>query len=221
MSKFQSITLPNLGPIQLVIKTKRECRAQSSESQKDDESLEWFYWNKVWFSEVALAEWCIKNWFPDGLKGKHVLELGCGTGLAGLVCAKLGAKVTFSDKVPVAMESVEENCHSNGITDYQTMILDWAQPEGLLPTYDFIIGSEIFYDITFLPDICRLLERGLLATGTAVFCDPNRLGVEVLESNFSRKFSLSLMPLRVRWPQGNLEKSEDKDVCLYEFNKNT
>ncbi|MCZ6800588.1 MAG: methyltransferase domain-containing protein [Nitrospirae bacterium] len=220
MSKIQSIILPKLGTIQLVIKTKRESRAHSTGNHSNDESLEWFYWNKVWFSEVALAEWFIKNWHPDGLKGKHVLELGCGTGLAGLACAKLGASVTFSDKVPVAMESVEENCHINGITGGQTLIVDWADPVGLSQIYDFIIGSEIFYDITFLPDICRLLERGLPKTGSGIFCDPNRLGLDKLEANFSKNFTLTLSSLRVQWPQGTPEKSEDKEVCLYEFQRN-
>ena len=118
------------------------------------------------------------------------------------------------------MESVEENCHINGITGGQTLIVDWADPVGLSQIYDFIIGSEIFYDITFLPDICRLLERGLLKTGSGIFCDPNRLGLDKLEANFSKKFTLTLSSLRVQWPQGTPEKSEDKEVCLYEFQRN-
>ena len=219
MSKIQHITLTKLGTLQLVIKTKRESRAHSPVTEKDDESLEWFYWNKVWFSEVALAEWFITNWYPDGLTGKHVLELGCGTGLAGLACAKLGAHVMFSDKVPVAMESVQENCDLNGIANGQTCLVDWTDPAGLSTAYDFIIGSEIFYDLLFLPDICRLLDRGLLPTGTGVFCDPNRLGLNKLEEGFSSTFSLMLSSLRIQWPQSAAEKSELKDVCLYEFRR--
>ncbi|MFM2091359.1 MAG: hypothetical protein RLZZ127_1848 [Planctomycetota bacterium] len=45
------------------------------------------------------------------------LDLGCGTGLLGVLAAKLGAgPVTFSDIDPLAMTATRAACHANGVT---------------------------------------------------------------------------------------------------------
>lgn len=54
------------------------------------------------------------------VSGKHVIELGCGPGLSGIVAGKCGAHVTFTDKrFPLhILENCKENCDLNGLTDY-------------------------------------------------------------------------------------------------------
>ncbi len=90
MSKIETVALPHVGTIQLVIQSKRDIRAYEKSGDLDAESSEWFYWNRVWASEVALSEYLIQEFSSDSLQGKTILELGCGTGLAGMVCGKLG-----------------------------------------------------------------------------------------------------------------------------------
>ncbi|GJP51665.1 hypothetical protein CLOM_g10816 [Closterium sp. NIES-68] len=49
----------------------------------------------TWPSAVVLGEYL---WQQQGLiQGRSVIELGAGTGLCGLLCAKLGARVTLTD----------------------------------------------------------------------------------------------------------------------------
>ena len=43
------------------------------------------------------------------LKGKKVLEIGCGTGMNSIVMASMGAKVTFLDKTKEALNLVKNN----------------------------------------------------------------------------------------------------------------
>ncbi len=176
MSRIKTIVLPHIGRVELIIKTKREIRAHPAYAQMESESNEWWYWNRVWHSEVALSEWLIQEFYPTKLRGKTILELGCGTGLAGIVCARLGGVPTFSDIVPMVMDSVKESCGLNEITDYRTLILDWSHREARPGAYDMVLGSEIFYDVSFLDDLGELLKRALVANGRGVFCDPNRLG---------------------------------------------
>src|SRR5205085_8137477 len=53
------------------------------------------YWALIWPSALALARFLIRT---DALcRGKRVLELGCGAGLAGIVAAALGARVLQTD----------------------------------------------------------------------------------------------------------------------------
>ncbi len=46
------------------------------------------------------------------LKGKHILELGCGIGLLGIYLGILGAEVTMGDLAPMR-DIVEKNINLN------------------------------------------------------------------------------------------------------------
>jgi predicted nicotinamide N-methyase len=50
----------------------------------------------TWPSAYVLAEY-LWHLNKEGLEGRQILELGCGTGLAGLVAAACGASVLFTD----------------------------------------------------------------------------------------------------------------------------
>lgn len=219
MSKTVPVVLPKVGTIELVIQSKRDIRSNQKHNEIDDESHEWFYWNRVWASEVALSEFLIQEFYLTTLRTKTILELGCGTGLAGLVCAKLGGVPTFSDKVPLVMESIQEACRLNDIAKYHMKVWDWTQPQKFHDSFDIVLGSEIFYDDTFLEDICQLLTNALPAGGIGYFCDPNRLGLEAVESCFSQRFELNVRDLEVEWPRKPSDKKSSKKVLLYQLIK--
>ena len=42
-------------------------------------------------------------------KDMHVIDVGCGSGILGLACAKIGATVALCDTDPVCVESAKEN----------------------------------------------------------------------------------------------------------------
>jgi len=45
-----------------------------------------------------------------------VLDLGCGSGIQGIQCAKLGASsVTFADLNPLALRNARQNCKKNAV----------------------------------------------------------------------------------------------------------
>lgn len=58
---------------------------------------------------------------------KDVLELGSGTGLAGLVCAKMGARqVVMTDYHPVVIENANINIGLNNLQENAICVnLDW------------------------------------------------------------------------------------------------
>ena len=219
MSRLKTVSLPELDRMHLIIKTKQEIRAHPAYTQIDSESNECWYWNRVWCSEVALAEWLIHEFYPDKLLGKTVLELGCGTGLAGLVAAKLGGRTTFSDKIPMVLDTLQETCAINGIVEYQTLLLDWSRPGTLPERYHMVLGSEIFYDVCFLGDLHGLLKAALADEGRGVFCDPNRLGFDVLEDWLSPQFQMHVEPRMVDWPQKCAGQGLRKRVFLYDVMK--
>ena len=87
----------------------------------------------------------------------RVLELGCGTGVAGLTAARLGARhVTLSDAEPalwpLLRQSIEEN-QTNGMSgDGISMYgLDWRDVSTFLDpaipqhSYDLILAADVLY----------------------------------------------------------------------------
>ena len=56
------------------------------------------YWRRIWPAGLGLASYIVERFGPDGLRDRDVLDLGCGVGLVGIVCGRLGARVAFLDR---------------------------------------------------------------------------------------------------------------------------
>ncbi len=200
MSHVKVVTLPKIGDVPIVCKTKRDISIETPLDARDDESLGWGYWDRIWPSEVALAEYLINQFFPTKLQGAKVLEIGCGTGLAGVVAAQLGAFTMFSDMVPITLEAVKESCRLNHISNFDACTLNWSETIELKELYDLVLGSEVFYDEEILANISHVLEQVLASGGKGLFCDPNRLGLDTIERGFNEKFIVAIEEIPLNWP---------------------
>ena len=66
---------------------------------------------RLWPTSLVLSQFLCEN--ASMVRGKHVVELGAGSGAVGLVCAALGAaSVTLTD-VPEALKLIERNAAQN------------------------------------------------------------------------------------------------------------
>jgi len=101
---------------------------------------------------ARVSAWLASEVFPDGYwQGKRVLELGAGTGLCGLVMARLGASVTLTD-MPGLVSLLESNVSRNGL-EHQCRVrpLEWgrhhtpAVQEWFEPPYDAVIATDVAY----------------------------------------------------------------------------
>ena len=77
--------------------------------------------------------------------------VGSGTGLAGVVAAKVGAMVTMSDAchLPDCRSNSLASCQANGVDTVKVIGVTWGQfsPDVLqLPPQDIILASDCFYD---------------------------------------------------------------------------
>ena len=216
MSRVQVVTLSQIGDVSIVCKTKRDISVETPLDKRDDESLGWGYWDRIWPSSVALSEYLIHQFFPTKLAGAKVLEIGCGTGVPGVVAAQLGAFTMFSDMVPVTLEAVKATCRLNHISDFDTCTLDWSEAIEPKERYDLVLGCEVFYDEAILGDISYVLEQVLAPGGKGLFCDPNRLGLDTIELAFQGKFNLAVEKIPLNWPPRK-ESGVQKMVYLYEL----
>ncbi|WP_447963489.1 class I SAM-dependent methyltransferase [Nitrospira sp. Ecomares 2.1] len=200
MSHVKVVTLSKIGDVPIVCKTKRDISVETPLDARDDESLGWGYWDRIWPSAVALSEYLIQQFFPTKLQGARVLEIGCGTGVAGVVAAQLGAFTMFSDMVPITLEAVKDSCRRNHISNFDTCLLNWSKTIEPKEPYDLVLGSEVFYDEEILANISHVLEQMLAPGGKGLFCDPNRLGWDTIERGFNEKFIVVIDEIPLNWP---------------------
>ncbi|XP_067005342.1 histone-arginine methyltransferase METTL23 [Anabrus simplex] len=132
------------------------------------EQLQASYSFYTWPSAPVLA-WFLWEHRRE-LPGKHILELGSGTALPGIVAAKCGAAVTLTDSanLPKSLQHVKHCCEVNGLlpSQFRVLGLTWGlflSSIFTLGPVDLILGSDCFYEPSLFEDIivtvAYLLEK--------------------------------------------------------------
>lgn len=135
------------------------------------------HWAVLWPSARVLAN---QVSLAGDLRGRRVLELGCGLGAPSLVAAALGAEVLATDVAPEALELVARNAVANGL-QVRTRLVDFFAPPADLGVFDGIVAADVAYGDGMLGAVLRIVRRCLAPDGLAVLADPNRVmegGVE-------------------------------------------
>ncbi|KAK4876914.1 hypothetical protein RN001_009420 [Aquatica leii] len=111
------------------------------------------------------------------LLGLHVLEIGSGTALPGIVAAKCGAKVVLSDSatLPKSLAHIKRCCQLNNLKvnqDIHVIGLTWGLFLNNLLSIgpiELILGSDCFYEPSVFEDILVTISYLLEANPTAKF----------------------------------------------------
>ncbi len=115
--------------------------------------------------------WLRPAWAELGLLDrKHVLDYGCGHGMAAVVLARQGACVTAFDLSADYIAEARERARANEVA------IDFVQADGhALPfpdsSFDAVWGNAILHHLD-LSIAGRELRRVLKSGGVAVFCEP-------------------------------------------------
>jgi SAM-dependent methyltransferase len=132
------------------------------------------YWAALWPAAFLLAD-AVAAWgpVPADAEPPHVLELGCGLGLVGLVALNGGYRVTCSDYDEDALAFVQASARQNGLPTPTTRLLDWRQTyDDLRP--DRILAADVLYEARNLEPVARFVARHLKPDGFALIADANR-----------------------------------------------
>ena len=124
----------------------------------------------VWPAGLALAEEMSR--FP--IAGKNILELGCGIGLASLVLARRGARITACDHHPLAEDFLRQNAELNGLPPITFLNAPWLGPNPLLGRYDLIIGSDLLYERDHAALLAGFIDHHANPDAQVLIADPGR-----------------------------------------------
>ena len=91
------------------------------------------------------------------------LDIGCGSGILGIVAAKLGARVDACDTDPLAVKSTKENFELNNVS-YENL---WeGSVNNTNKKYDVVVANIIADVLIFLAeDIKKRVNRYLILSG--------------------------------------------------------
>lgn len=110
------------------------------------------YWAFCWGSGLALARYLINH--PEVVAGKSVLDVGSGSGVAGIAAARAGAKhVVACDIDDDARLASETNAVLSGVT------LELSDDLERAPRCDIALLADVLYDRSNLPLLKRTRER--------------------------------------------------------------
>lgn len=126
---------------------------------------------RTWDAGLRLGHYLLSE-APSTIQGKHVLELGSGTGLCSIFCAKYlnPVHVLATDGVPDVLTGINHNIVLNALESpslISTELLNWTDLDGLeeklkgqgqIPHYDIVIGSDITYNIDLLSPLVETFD---------------------------------------------------------------
>ena len=127
------------------------------------------FWAANWRAAIGLDRFLDRF----DLKGQHVLELGCGSGRAGISAALRGASVTMTDVVGQALLVAKFNARFVR-TSVNVRRLEWKNEQLSFSNFRFILGSDIVYDPALHPILEPCLRRHLGQNGTVLLSEPQR-----------------------------------------------
>ena len=165
----------------------------------------------LWPSSIALAHELMTR--ADALRDRHVLELGAGTGLAGIVAASLGAHVVQTDRHAAALHLCKVNGARNGAMSAEQRLADWSDWRDTIQ-YDTIIGSDILYAESMHSHLRSIFESRLQPAGRILLADPLRpQSVRLLEQLDANGWSIAFS----KWNVGT--EGAERAIAVYAISR--
>ena len=143
---------------------------EATEVELEEEGLGPPFWAICWPGGQALARYLLDN--PEIVRGRKVIDLAAGCGIAGIAAKMAGAqRVTLNDIDPFSCAAMQVNAEENGVTvDITGRDLLGDPPEDA----DLILAGDVCYEDEMATRMLAWM-RAYAGKGSAVLMgDPGR-----------------------------------------------
>jgi 2-polyprenyl-3-methyl-5-hydroxy-6-metoxy-1,4-benzoquinol methylase len=143
---------------------------------------QWPLFGMLWPSGRVLAHAMLSF----ELRGRRILEVGCGLAFASLVLHRRGGDITASDCHPLAAAFLLENLRLNGLPEMKYEPGHWSRANPRLGLFDLIIGSDLLYDREQPEALSQFIDRHSAPSVEVLIADPDRGN----QAGFNRKMGV-------------------------------
>ncbi|MBN2418489.1 MAG: methyltransferase [Deltaproteobacteria bacterium] len=137
------------------------------------------------------SSWLLMDYFKNSgfNRGSHILDIGCGWGIAGIYCVKnFDSIVTCMDSDSAVFPYVHLHADINDVT-VNTVKLDFDDLAGkYFKNIDIMIGADICFWDNMVETLKRMINRALeYGVKNIIFADPGRPTFEKLGNYFQNE----------------------------------
>jgi len=152
------------------VAAEEDRREKVSGQRREGEELHLPYWAELWESGLGIGQMLAS--LPEMVRGKNVLDLGCGMGLAGTVTAALGANVLFADLEADSLLFATLNSLP-WREKVRTRRLNWKK-DRLDERFEVILGADILYEKQQWEFLEPFWREHLANGGDVLLAEPGR-----------------------------------------------
>lgn len=132
------------------------------------------YWGFAWPGGQALARYLLDH--PQVVRGRGVLDFGCGGGVEGLAALRAGARsVVCTDVDALACEVVQLNAALNGVA-VEALHADVVGEDG---GWQVVLVGDVLYEPALAARVLGWLQRLAARGATVLIGDPGRVPLDL------------------------------------------
>lgn len=179
------------------------------------------YFGVVWPASLALCAYLDQADIKRRIRGRSVVELGCGLGLPAMICSRAGGDCTVVDSHPSVPSFLRLNVSQN-----EPLNLIFESPEDLVAecktkgkVFDWVIASDVLYDRSMATGFADVISVIASSDATCVVTDPGRAYVnEFVSAMRAQGWAYDFVVWSV--PSGSSPKGKETDVFVMVFRRN-
>ena len=128
------------------------------------------YWAYPWAGGLALARYVLDH--PECVRGLRVLDLGAGSGVAGIAAARAGAASVICAEIdPYGIAAIGLNAALNGVA---VKCCGDDLTRGGAPEVAVVLAGDVFYAAAVARKVTRFLHRCAMSGAAVLVGDPGR-----------------------------------------------